>query len=181
METSRKLRMNPLDPEAHKMMAFIESQAQAMQNPGKYTGKKQLNALTPEDHKTGVQAWIKKDMFKGLAPVPGGFGMKMMKKMGWNEGQPLGRMGKGVTEPIPMTVKVDRAGLSSAEDKAQPIVPASAIKNASTSSKSAHLVEGKHPVSALQEICAKKHWDPPHYELVDSSGPSHQMNFLYRD
>ena len=51
-----------------------------------------------------------KDMFKGLAPVLSGFGIKVMKKMGWNEGQPLGRMGKGVTEPIPMNVKVDRAG-----------------------------------------------------------------------
>ena len=49
-------------------------------------------------------------MFQGLAPVLSGFGIKMMKKMGWSEGQPLGRMGKGVTEPIPMSVKVDRAG-----------------------------------------------------------------------
>ena len=39
--------------------------------------------------------------------------MKMMKKMGWNVGQPLGKMGTGVTEPIPMSVKVDRAGQSS--------------------------------------------------------------------
>ena len=49
-------------------------------------------------------------MFKGLAPVLSGFGIKMLKKMGWNEGQSLGRMGTGVTEPIPMSVKVDRAG-----------------------------------------------------------------------
>ena len=35
-------------------------------------------------------------------------------------------------------------------------------------------------MSALQEICAKKHWDPPHYELVTSAGPSHNMNFLYK-
>ena len=53
---------------------------------------------------------VTQDMFKGLAPVLSGFGVKMMKKMGWNEGQPLGRMGKGVTEPIAMDVKVDRAG-----------------------------------------------------------------------
>ena len=50
------------------------------------------------------------DMFKGLAPVLSGFGIKVMKKMGWSEGQPLGKMGKGVTEPIPMSVKIDRAG-----------------------------------------------------------------------
>lgn len=107
--------------------------AGAQIKPGQYTGKKQLNALTREDHKTGIQAWARKvhtyevknnsclcdhlytlcvtqDMFQGLAPVLSGFGIKMMKKMGWSEGQPLGRMGKGVTEPIPMSVKVDRAG-----------------------------------------------------------------------
>lgn len=28
--------------------------------PGQFTGRKQLNALTPEDHKTGLQAWVKK-------------------------------------------------------------------------------------------------------------------------
>lgn len=39
---------------------------------------------------------------------------------------------------------------------------------------------GKHPVSALQEICAKKHWDPPHYELVTDTGPSHHMSFCYK-
>lgn len=57
-----------------------------------------------------VTLYVIQDMFRDLAPVLSGFGMKMMKKMGWNEGQPLGRMGKGVTEPIAMSVKVDRAG-----------------------------------------------------------------------
>ena len=28
--------------------------------PGQYTGKTQLTALTAEDHKTGLQAWVKK-------------------------------------------------------------------------------------------------------------------------
>jgi len=37
----------------------------------------------------------------------------------------------------------------------------------------------KHPVSVLQEICSKKHWGPPSYDLVESSGPSHLMTFLY--
>ncbi|CAI8058112.1 Protein Son [Geodia barretti] len=182
LEASQRLQQNPLDLEAQQMLTFVESQASAaIVKPGQYTGRKQLNALTPGDHKTGLQAWVKKDMFKGLAPVLSGFGIKVMKKMGWSEGQPLGKMGKGVTEPIPMSVKIDRAGLSTQQDKSQAIVPASAIKaSSSTSDKSAHLVQGKHPVSALQEICAKKHWDPPHYELVTSAGPSHNMNFLYK-
>ena len=49
-------------------------------------------------------------MFKGLAPVSGGFGMKMMKKMGWEEGCPLGRSGQGHVEPIEVEVKMDRHG-----------------------------------------------------------------------
>lgn len=184
LEASQKLQQNPADTEAQQMLAYVEHQASVWAGspvkPGLFTGQKQLNQLTKEDHKSGIQAWVRKDMFHGLAPVLSGFGMKMMKKMGWNVGQPLGRMGIGVTEPIPMSVKVDRAGLSSVLDKAQPIVPASAIKATSTTKRSAHLVEGKHPVSALQEICAKKRWDPPHYELVTLAGPSHQMNFRYK-
>ena len=49
-------------------------------------------------------------MFHGLPPVMSGFGMKMLKKMGWQEGQPLGKMGEGYLEPIAMDVKVDRSG-----------------------------------------------------------------------
>ena len=39
---------------------------------------------------------------------------------------------------------------------------------------------GKHPVSVLQEICAKKRWDPPHYELLELGGPAHKKSFLYK-
>ena len=49
-------------------------------------------------------------MFKGLAPVSGGFGMKMMKKMGWEEGCPLGRSGQGLVEPIEVEIKMNRRG-----------------------------------------------------------------------
>ena len=49
-------------------------------------------------------------MFLHLAPVMGGFGMKMLKKMGWQEGQPLGKMGEGHVEPIAVQVKVNRSG-----------------------------------------------------------------------
>jgi len=36
--------------------------------------------------------------------------MKMLKKMGWQEGQPLGKKGEGHVEPIALDVKVDRSG-----------------------------------------------------------------------
>ena len=50
------------------------------------------------------------NMFRGLAPVGDGFGMKMLKKMGWREGQPIGKQGEGHVEPICPDIKVDRSG-----------------------------------------------------------------------
>ena len=39
-----------------------------------------------------------------------GFGMKMLKKMGWKEGHPIGKQGEGHVEPICVDVKMDRSG-----------------------------------------------------------------------
>ena len=55
---------------------------------------------------------IFQNMLRQLAPVMGGFGMKMMKKMGWDEGKPLGKAGVGHLEPLEMDVKVNRLGES---------------------------------------------------------------------
>ena len=41
-------------------------------------------------------------------------------------------------------------------------------------------VIGKHPVSALQELCAKKGWGSPDYDLISETGPSHMKSFMYR-
>ena len=49
-------------------------------------------------------------MFRDLAPVMSGFGMKMLKKMGWEQGKPLGKMGEGHLEPIAVDVKLNRSG-----------------------------------------------------------------------
>lgn len=39
---------------------------------------------------------------------------------------------------------------------------------------------GKHPVSALAELCTKKRWQPPVYNVVHESGPDHKKDFLYQ-
>ena len=39
---------------------------------------------------------------------------------------------------------------------------------------------GKHPVCVLQEVCAKKHWGVPSYELVSCGGPDHMKTFLFK-
>ena len=39
---------------------------------------------------------------------------------------------------------------------------------------------GKHPVSALAEICTKKKLGVPEYSVVSQNGPSHKKNFLMK-
>ena len=57
-------------------------------------------------------------MFHNLAPVTGGIGMKLLQKMGWKPGQVIGKRGEGYAEPITLTVKIDRKGLSAGKEKA---------------------------------------------------------------
>ncbi len=52
-------------------------------------------------------------MFRNLAPIRGGVGMKLLQKMGWRPGQVLGKRGEGSYEPIALSVKMDRKGLVS--------------------------------------------------------------------
>lgn len=37
---------------------------------------------------------------------------------------------------------------------------------------------GKHPVSLLNEFCAKRKWDIPKFKTLDESGPSHRKTFI---
>lgn len=68
--------------------------------------------LTPiaakEKNNTGLQAWVKRDMFQNLKPVGDGFGAEMLRRLGWKEGEPLGKSGIGRVEPVADEVKLDR-------------------------------------------------------------------------
>lgn len=44
--------------------------------------------------------------------------MKLLQKMGWKPGQVIGKRGEGYAEPIAVTVKIDRKGLSAGKEKA---------------------------------------------------------------
>ena len=39
-------------------------------------------------------------------------------------------------------------------------------------------IVGKHPVSALVELCNKRKWGPPQFEFIFECGPDHKKNFL---
>ena len=39
---------------------------------------------------------------------------------------------------------------------------------------------GKHPISALVELCNKKKWGPPDFIVVNESGPDHKKHFIIK-
>lgn len=117
------------------------------------------------------QAWLKKDVFTRAAPLSGGIGMLMLQKMGWRQGEGLGRKREGLKEPVCVDFNMNRKGLeTSGEGKKRPQTKASVAIG----------ITGKHPVSALGEYCTKKKWAAPQYEVCLEDGPVHKKDFMYK-
>ncbi|XP_048396686.1 protein SON-like isoform X3 [Stegostoma tigrinum] len=111
------------------------------------------------------------DQFLKAAPLSGGMGAHLMQKMGWRQGEGLGKNKNGPVEPIVVDFKIDRKGLVAEGEK--------------THKKPANFatmkdLSGKHPVSALIEICNKRKWPPPDFLMVHDSGPDHCKHFLFK-
>lgn len=51
------------------------------------------------------------DQFLRAAPVSGGVGELLMRKMGWRSGEGLGKHREGTVEPIIIDFKIDRRGV----------------------------------------------------------------------
>ncbi|XP_030918477.1 protein SON [Geospiza fortis] len=172
----KRLNENSFDLEAMCMLTRAQEQidawAQSNSIPGQFTGSTGAQILSSDElTNSGPQAWIRKDQFLRAAPVTGGMGAQLMRKMGWREGEGLGKNKEGSVEPIMVDFKTDRKGLVAVGEKAQ--------------KRSGHYVvmkdlSGKHPVSALMEICNKRRWTPPEFVLVDDSGPDHRKHFIFK-
>ncbi|XP_040517915.2 protein SON isoform X7 [Gallus gallus] len=172
----KRLNENTFDLEAMCMLNRAQEQidawAQSNSIPGQFTGSTGAQILSSDElTNSGPQAWIRKDQFLRAAPVTGGMGAQLMRKMGWREGEGLGKNKEGSVEPIMVDFKTDRKGLVAVGEKAQ--------------KRSGHYVvmkdlSGKHPVSALMEICNKRRWSPPEFVLVDDSGPDHRKHFIFK-
>lgn len=127
-----------------------------------------LEELNGPDKK--LQAWAKKQQIINAAPVKGGIGMHLLQKMGWREGEGLGKNSKGPTEPIIVNVKIDRKGLTShGEDPKK-----------SQAVELAKHISGKHPVSALVELSNKLKWGAPIFQQIEERGPDHKKTFKYK-
>ncbi|NWX86239.1 SON protein, partial [Nothoprocta ornata] len=155
----KRLNENSFDLEAMCMLNRAQEQidawAQSNSIPGQFTGSTGAQILSSEElSNSGPQAWIRKDQFLRAAPVTGGMGAQLMRKMGWREGEGLGKNKEGSVEPIMVDFKTDRKGKP--------------------------FWKCKHPVSALMEICNKRRWTPPEFVLVDDSGPDHRKHFIFK-
>lgn len=119
-----------------------------------------------------------------------GIGKKLLEKMGWREGEGLGKTRNGLVEPINPDIKVNRQGLSSHEDKLDKKLQliqcgkySSIIIryiNVKCQTRVMLFKDGKHPVSFLLELCRARRWTEPVYETVACHGPSHMPLFLMR-
>ncbi|XP_013421780.1 protein SON-like [Lingula anatina] len=96
--------------------------------------------------------------------------MLLLRKMGWKPGEGLGKNNEGPSEPLMLDVKMDRKGLYGEGEGPKKAPVAKMPKDLS----------GKHPVSALVELCNKRRWGSPNFQLVFEEGPSHKKNFLFK-
>ena len=96
--------------------------------------------------------------------------MHLLMKMGWKPGEGLGRNNEGLVEPIMPMLKFDTKGLVSEEEKKKK----SSKKYLDISEKNEC---NRHPVSILQEYCAKNKFSAPLYEMIQVTGPDHKRAF----
>ncbi|XP_028997069.1 protein SON isoform X2 [Betta splendens] len=176
IKAQRRLAENPYDVSAICMLSRAQEQvdawAQSNTVPGLFTGSTGAQVLSSEElSNSGPQAWLKKDQFLRAAPVSGGVGEFLMRKMGWRTGEGLGRNREGTIEPIIIDFKVDRKGLVAEGEKPQKQTGGLVVTKD---------LMGKHPVSALIELCNKRRIMQPDFVMVHHSGPDHRKNFLFK-
>lgn len=100
--------------------------------------------------------------------------MHLLKRMGWREGQGLGKNSDGIVEPIAPRLKFDTKGLKS-EEEVKPKKVAGSLQLFDPQN-----IPKTHPVAMLQEFCQKQHQPPPDYVMVEQDGPAHKPTFLMK-
>uniref|UniRef100_UPI00358ED3E4 protein SON isoform X2 n=1 Tax=Myxine glutinosa TaxID=7769 RepID=UPI00358ED3E4 len=180
-KASQLLATCPGDPQALLVLAKTQQQVQNASRtrgaivPGQFMGSTGAQVLSKQQlANPGRQAWSNKDQFVRAPPVCGGVGAKLMRKMGWREGQCLGRNREGLINPITVDFKLDRCGLSTHGEKIHKV----AVSGGEWAPS--HDVSGKHPVCVLTEICGKRHWPNARFMLAQEAGPNHKKTFIYR-
>lgn len=90
--------------------------AQSKYTPGQFLGSTDVRVLTAKELAGGSQAWARKNQLIDTQPVASGMGMHLLKKMGWNPGEGLGKEKTGSLEPLLLELKLDKRGLEANEE-----------------------------------------------------------------
>ena len=109
-----KLKSKPNDPEAlsdlYEAQKQISVWAESKNKPGQFTGTTGAKILSKGELTLGVQAWAKQSQFTNAPKVSGGFGEYILRKLGWKEGEGLGKDRSGDVDPLTLDIKQDMKG-----------------------------------------------------------------------
>merc|ERR1739838_631204 len=175
IEAMRKLQENPEDNDAHEQMSKAEQQL-AQWNGGGAPEETKIMPMSWADLNEGNPAWAKKAQFHVARKVEG-LGKKLLEKMGWSEGMGLGKNAQGNSEPIVLDFKINREGLSSTTESAD---GPSFMGRKGFAGGVVKDLSGKHPVSALMEVCSKRRWGQPEFTLLTDPGAGNNRSYLYK-
>jgi len=178
LEAQKKLEENPNDSDAMKKLYEAQQEmskwAESKNKPGQFTGTTGAKILTHSELSTGVQAWAKQEQFTNAKKVSGGFGEFLLKKMGWSEGDGLGKTRSGDVDPLTLDIKMDKKGLASSEEAAKK------GRGGTISMTACKDLSHKHPVSGLMELSTKRKWGPPNFVQLFDVGPPHKKQYIFK-
>ncbi|XP_071520111.1 uncharacterized protein [Panulirus ornatus] len=130
-----------------------------------------FKALSSIQQSPGYKEWIRKERYRRLALNPT-FGLRMLKRMGWRPGEGLGKEKKGMVEPLMPYMDMEQGyGPNPANLFASQLAP-----------KPPKIIRpkdliGKHPVSALIELCTNRGWQAPRFDVLSKEGPEHKKTY----
>jgi len=178
LDAQKKLEENPNDSDAlaklYDAQKEMEKWAESKNKPGQFTGTTGAKILTHAELSTGVQAWAKNEQFTNAKKVQGGFGEFLLKKMGWSEGDGLGKTRSGDVDPLTLDIKMDKKGLMSAEENTKN------KRGAAATLTGCKDLSHKHPVSGLMELSTKRKWGPPNFVQLFDVGPPHKKQYIFK-
>ena len=176
----RKLEDNPNDPEALQKM-YVAQKAmstwlESKNKPGQFTGHTGAKVMSKAELNLGVQAWARQDQFTTAKKVSGGFGEYLLRKMGWTEGDGLGKDRTGDVDPLTLDIKFDKRGLMATEE----ILAKTKGNRTALTLTGCKDLQGKHPVSALIEVSTKRRWGQPNFVQAFEVGPPHRKQYIFK-
>ena len=137
LNAMRALQKDPNDAQAlaemYDAQQMMSDWAGSKNKPGQFVGSTGAKVLSKGELQLGLQCWAKPEQFNNAEKVKGGFGEFMLKKMGWRDGEGLGKFKSGDVNPLTLDIKFDKKGLMAAEEtkKGREVVTMTACKDLS--------------------------------------------------